>query len=155
MWRACGHCSQRLCLCTLQSRLLFAEQFCVVPKQLWANTNASSLTLRCDTPHTIPCKLHECSSDDQVQACSQLIGPGLSPGVITVTGHVTRHPQLSIFHAKYTPSPSLQQPPKQDDHYSPVLSCHSVVARHISSRPDLGLLEIPRIKIHFRLHFLF
>ena len=115
---------------------------------------ASSLTLRCDTPHTSYDKLHECSSDGQVQACSQLIGPGLSPGVITVTGHVTRHPQLSIFHAKYTPSTSLQQPLKQDDHYSPVLSCHSV-ARHISSRPDLGLLEIPRIKIHFRLHFLF
>ena len=150
MWRACGHCSQCLCLCTLQSWLFFwgailclkttlSQHWCIlIDTQRW---------------HLTPW-----------QVAWMVIWPGAgllpanwpwsqSRSYYCHCWAVTRHPELSISHAKYTRGPSLQQPPKQADH-CPVLSCHTV-ARHISSLlPDLGL-EIPRIKIHFRLHFLF
>ena len=103
------------------------------------------------THHTRPDKVHEWSSG-QVGACSQLIGPGPSPGVITVTGpsRVTQSCQylMQNIHAARHSSGHRSRLI-----ISPGLSCHTV-ARHISSLPDLGP-EIPRIKIHFRLHFLF
>ena len=127
----------------------FGEQFCV-SKQLWANTDASSLTLRGDTSHHD--KLHEWSSG-QVRACYQLIGPGPSPGVITVTAGPSRVIQSCQYLMQNIHTARHSSSHRSRLIISPVLSSHTV-ARHISSLPDLGP-EIPRIKIHFRLHFLF
>ena len=84
-----------------------------------------------------------------------VIGAGPGQGVITVTGPVTRHPPVNISRKIYT------QPVTAATEAENYVQC-SVVTQpagqqlggNISFMPDLGL-EIPRIKIHFRLHFLF
>lgn len=81
-----------------------------------------------------------------------VIGAGPDQGVITVTGPVTRHPPVNIPRKIYT------QPVTAATEAENYVQC-SVVTQptswgNISFISDLGL-EIPRIKIHFRLHFLF
>ena len=99
---------QRLCLCTLHC-LLFAEQFCV--PQLWARADW------CILDPNLRVAVHTSRQSWQVAwmviwtGCARCgPAPGNCPGpgsrVITVTRHVTRHPELSIFHAKYTRSSS-------------------------------------------------
>ena len=143
---------QRLCLCTFT---VFSLRNNFVSRNFRPGLTDASAILICLST-TLLTLTSSCMNGHlgrgQVRAAGNwpVLGLARESLLSRAPSRVTR---LSISHAKYTRSPS-QQPQKQRIMSSVQLSHSQPAGGNISFMPDLGL-EIPRIKIHFRLHFLF